>query len=357
MDTLWQSIARRIVQGLDVQPGELIQMRDSAGRLDVLLEILLAIELAGATPLPQITPVAYLQRLWSAAPREYLAQWDRRRGELVRQFDRVLVLGGIMPDVDAAAQEGLDAWWQAVHRLSAIEAERSLPVLVVAVPTEPRAGQLGLTLPALEEILLPALAASSEQLAGEIRRVLTAVDGCQTLVIRSGGAHELVLQHGDRPWLSDDGLVDVDDRARGAVVSNLPAGSIYTTVLEAETQGSLWLPHAGDATDVVLSFEGGRVVRIEAGRNAGALQDLFERHTGEPRRVGHIGLGLNPYLARPIGWTLVDEHVYGSMFISLGENRYMGGQNASSLNIDFAIPHATLIADGRTIVAAGKVVV
>ena len=357
MDALWQPLARRIVQGLDVQPGELIQVRDSAGRLDVLLEILLAIELAGATPLPQITPVAYLQRLWSAATREYLAQWDRRRRELVRQFDRVLVLGGVTPDVDAAAHEGLAAWWQAVHRLSAIEAERGLPVLVVATPTEPRAAELGLTLPALEEILLPALAAGAEQLAGEIRRLLAAVEGCRTLVIRSGGAYELVLQRGDRPWLSDDGLVDAADRARGAVVSNLPAGSIYTTVLEAETQGRLWLPRAGDATDVVLSFEGGRIVRIEAGSNAGALHDLFERHTGEPRRVGHIGVGLNPHLGRPIGWTLVDEHVYGSMFISLGENRYMGGQNESSLNIDFAIPQPTLIVDGRTVVAAGNVVV
>jgi len=354
METLWQPIAQRIVQGLGVAPGELIQVRDSAGRFDALLEILLAIECAGATPQPQLTPVAYLQRLWSAAPRSYLADWDRHRQAWARQFDRVLVLGGISADFGASDEAAFAVWRQAVHRLSAIEEARSLPVLVVALPTEARAAQLGISLPALEQIVLPALALSAAQLAATIRRVQDAVADCQTLIVQTGGQHELRLERGQRLWLCDDGLID-DDRARGGV-SNLPAGSIYTTVLEHATEGRLWLPQAGDATDVVLSFEAGRIAQITA-QHVETLHALFERHTGEPRRVGHIGIGLNPHLDRLIGWTLVDEHVEGCLFISLGENRYMGGQNESSLNVDYAIPAATLIADGRMIVAAGKLVV
>jgi leucyl aminopeptidase (aminopeptidase T) len=356
METLWQPIAQRIVQGLGVTAGELIQVRDSAGRLDALLEILLAIECAGATPLPQITPAAYLQRLWSAAPRGYLADWDRHRQEWVRRFDRVLVLGGISADFSASDEAAFSVWRQAVHRLSAIEEARGLPVLVVALPTEARAAQLGMSLSALEQIVLPALAASGAQLTATIRRVQDAVADCRTLIVQTGGQHELRLERGQRPWLCDDGVIDDADRARGGGVSNLPAGSIYTTVLEHATQGRLWLPQAGDARDVVLSFEAGRIAQITA-QHVETLHALFARHTGEPRRVGHIGIGLNPHLDRLIGWTLVDEHVEGCLFISLGENRYMGGQNESSLNVDYAIPAATLIADGRVIVAAGKLVV
>jgi hypothetical protein len=44
---------------------------------------------------------------------------------------------------------------------------------------------------------------------------------------------------------------------------------------------------------------------------------------------------------------LADEHIHGSLFIALGENRYMGGQNASSLNKDYAlrlsIPNGELV--------------
>jgi hypothetical protein len=44
-----------------------------------------------------------------------------------------------------------------------------------------------------------------------------------------------------------------------------------------------------------------------------------------------------------------------SVFIALGENRYLGGQNASSLNVDYAIPGDTVLVDDRLIVAQGHV--
>ena len=43
-----------------------------------------------------------------------------------------------------------------------------------------------------------------------------------------------------------------------------------------------------------------------------------------------------------------------TMFIALGENRYMGGQNESSLNIDYALTRATLRIEDQTIISQGK---
>ena len=118
----------------------------------------------------------------------------------------------------------------------------------------------------------------------------------------------------------------------------------------------MWLPKAAGATDVVFHFAKGRIERIEAASGAEALNEMFDSHTGEPRRVSHIGLGLNPYLHQPIGWTLVDEHILGALFIAFGENRYMGGQNESSLNVDFALSGTTLEVGGRTVVLEGDVI-
>jgi leucyl aminopeptidase (aminopeptidase T) len=168
---------------------------------------------------------------------------------------------------------------------------------------------------------------------------------------------ELHLTLGERPWLDDDGEITAADRARGAVVSNLPAGSVYTTVIETETHGALHLPRAEEATDVTLTFVDGAITEIAAASGADSLQALFDRQSGDARRIGHIGIGLNPRLQQLLGWTLVDEHVSGCLFVSLGENRYMGGQNASSLNVDFALPNATLLVDGRVIVHDGVLVV
>ena len=356
MDERWHAVVERIVQVLGVQPGDLVHVRDAAGRLDILLEIALAIEVQGATPLIEFVPPTYRQRLWNEVPHAYLAHWDRHRRGWIDQTDRILTLAGADPDWGAVSQEGFRAWERSVYRLSVLEEARDLPASLVAVPTEARAAQLGLSLSALEATLLPALTASAQDLCEQVDRVLDAAQAGKTIAVHSGADHVLHLQRGDRAWHTD---VGVDHRVppdRAASGSNLPAGSIYTTVLEAETEGSLWLPEAGGATDVVLHFCEGRIVRIEAAGGVQALRETLDAHSGEPRRVSHIGLGLNPYLRRPIGWTLVDEHVHGALFVALGENRYMGGENESSLNVDFALPGATLAVDGRAIVIEGQVV-
>jgi leucyl aminopeptidase (aminopeptidase T) len=300
----------------------------------------------GATPQIELVPVEYRQRLWNEVPRECLSHWDRHRSRWVDQATGILTLAGAEPDWDVVSHRGFRAWEQAVHRLSVAEEARALSSILVAVPTKVRAKQLGFSLEALETILLPALTASVQELQAQVDRVLDVAAGGQTIAIHSGAGHVLHLRQGNRPWHRDDGQCH----------SSLPAGSVYTTVLETETEGSLWLPKAGSATDVVFHFVQGRIERIEAVSGAEALNGMFDEHSGEPRRVSHIGLGLNPYLHQPIGWTLVDEHIHGALFVALGENRYMGGENTSSLNIDYALTGATLKVDERTIVSEGGVV-
>jgi len=355
MDISWGQIGRRIASGLGVQRGELIAVRDNVGRLDVLLEILLEIELRGATPLVQHVPPAYMERFLQQVPPDILTEWDRHRAEWARQQDRVLVLTSAERELDDVPRARLRIWQEAVARLTELEDQPPRPYLLVAIPSAARAAQLGMSEGELEAILLPALAASREELQDEIDRVLALASGGGQIVLHSGKGHTLRLQQEDRTWLSDDGYIDRDDMERGANASNLPAGSIYSTVIEDQTEGSLRLPRAAGASDVVFTFRQGRIERIEAASGEAALRDLFDRHSGEPRRVSHIGVGLNPYLHEPIGWTLVDEHVHGCVFVAFGENRYMGGQNASSLNVDFALPGATFTVGERVVVSEGKV--
>jgi len=218
----------------------------------------------------------------------------------------------------------------------------------------------GLSLDALDRLVLPAMAVAPEDLNGEIRRVLAAIEARidDTLILRSGPDSTLTLRLAPgRPFHSDDGRIDAADRATGAIVTNLPPGSVYTTVDESATRGNVWLAHAGPAADATLTFEEGRIVDIKARTGTDQLLELFKMHSGEPRRIGHVGVGLNRHLGHFIGWTIVDEHRRGAVFLSLGENRYMGGQNESSLNIDFVVRDATFVVDSSTLIQRGKVVV
>lgn len=349
MTTLITALARRIVAGLDLAPGMLVRVNDHAGEPALLHELLLALELAGATPLVEYAPPDYLEQLLREGDPDALARRHERRAGWIDQIDRIVVLSSGSPNFAGLPGKSIAAWEWGDQQLTALEERRRIPFLVVAVPTRRRAMQGRMEAEALEQHLLPALLVEADELRAAIDRVLAVAEGARELVIRSGAGLELAMEHGGRPWLSDDGVIDAADRARGAIVSNLPAGSIYTTVVEESTHGSLWLPVAGPATDVTLRFEGGKIVEVAAASNAEALAAWISSHEGDPHRVGHIGVGLNPRLRSPIGWTLVDEHIYGSLFLSLGENRYMGGQNASSLNVDFDLPGAVLLADGRAV--------
>ena len=50
-----------------------------------------------------------------------------------------------------------------------------------------------------------------------------------------------------------------------------------------------------DALEAVLHFERGRVLRIEAAGDAEELGAMFDAHTGAPRRISQISVGLNSF--------------------------------------------------------------
>lgn len=348
-------LAWRAVNGAGVQPGELIVVMDHAGRDDVLRKVLLNIELAGATPLPEIAPPDHLAKVLFAGETEHIAQMDKHRATWMQQCDRIIVLSGGWLDLKDAPVENIQAWSDAQSRLAEIEEAKRTPNLIVAVPNETQAQQLGVSLQDLENLLHNPVVAPLMDLQNAALRIQHKLAG-DHIVIRSGADCTLHMQRGDRPILIDDGYIDDADRARGAVVSNLPAGSVYTTLIEDSVEGALFLSQAGDARDVTLHFKEGRVFKVEAVSGADEIEAMFNAHAGESRRISHIGIGANPHLRNPIGWTLVDEHVWGALFVAFGENRYMGGENASALNEDFALHNASLEVDGAPLLKDGRVI-
>ncbi len=347
-------LAWRAVNGAGVQPGELIVVMDHAGRDDVLRKVLLNIDLIGATPLPEIAPPDHLAKVLYAAETEHIAQMDKHRAAWMQQCDRIIVLNGGWLDLADAPAESIQAWSDAQSRLAEIEEARHTPNIVVAVPNEAQAQRLGITLTDLENLLHDPIVAPLLNLQNAALRIQHKLSG-ESFILRSGANCVLRMKHGNRPVLMDDGYIDDADRAHGAVLSNLPAGSVYTTVLEDTAEGALFLPAAGDARDVTLHFKEGCVFRVEAASGADEVEAMFDAHAGESRRIGHISIGANPHLRRPIGWPLVDEHVWGALFVSFGENRYMGGENASALNEAFALPDVALEIDGATLLEYGRV--
>lgn len=203
--------------------------------------------------------------------------------------------------------------------------ERGMLTLVVALPSRAVASALGRSVDELDAVVFPAILADIAEARERCLAAAAAVEASPTVTVRTDGCL-LTLDRSRRVVHCDDGVIDSDDRDSGAVVSNLPAGSVYWTVIEEATRGSVRLE---DGTMLTFDAAG----RVASGEFVG-------------ERVSHVGLGLNPMLTEPLGWTIVDEHIGGRLFLALGENRYMGGANASTINVDLLVADAANLAVG-----------
>jgi leucyl aminopeptidase (aminopeptidase T) len=333
------SLAARIVDAVPTAIGPIL-VRDRCGRAEIVDAVVADAVVAeclrrGMEPVVEHVDNARLRALIASTPVDALARWDRDRQLDTGRVSAAISLGGWPLSTDGLPPQSLDAWRAAAGRTETALEDRRVPMVVVAVATADVAAALNMTLCDLDEYVLPGLALTSADLGRTIAPVIDALAAGPTIELQTA-AGVLIARRGSRPLLVDDGVIDAADLAIGATVSNLPAGSVYWTVIEGETRGDVLL---GDGSVLRFDEDG----RVREGTFAG-------------ERVAHIGIATNPLVTRTIGWTIVDEHRPGAVFLALGENRYMGGENESAINVDLLPASPTLKGGNVTIVDDGRLV-
>lgn len=106
-----------------------------------------------------------------------------------------------------------------------------------------------------------------------------------------------------------------------------------------------------------LIVENGFIISIEGGKQAEMLKrDLEAKNDSNVYNIAEMGVGLNPQY-RFMGFMLEDEGVYGSAHIGIGTSITLGGVVKASCHYDLIMKDATIVADGKVLMDAGKVLV
>ena len=171
---------------------------------------------------------------------------------------------------------------------------------------------------------------------------------------------------GDEPVTRQDGDAS---SARADLARNLidreveiPAGAARVLPMLETVEGRIAFPPAqwgGErAEGVVLRFEGGRVVEVEAdaGRD-GVLREIEE--AGEAGRTfRELGVGFNPLLAIPEGEAWIPYYGYGDAVVrlSLGDNTELGGLIGGGYVRWNFFPDATVTVGDEIWVESGRLV-
>jgi len=173
---------------------------------------------------------------------------------------------------------------------------------------------------------------------------------------------DLVFRIKGRPVLVDDGMISREDLARGDGGVNIPAGEVFVAPLETSADGGILfqkvaIPGFGKLEGLKLKFRRGKVVSYEAIRGRENFTKFLAANTGEKDRIGEFGIGTNPGAAYTGGSIIIDEKIFGTAHIAIGNNRgaYHGKNRASShLDLIKDMRRAQVFVDGELVMDQGK---
>jgi aminopeptidase len=189
-----------------------------------------------------------------------------------------------------------------------------------------------------------------------------AFEGKNMVQIVADDGTDLSFRIKGRPVLVDDGIISTEDLARGDVGVNIPAGEVFMAPLETSADGEISferiaIPGFGKLEGLKLRFRRGKVVSYEAERGRENFTMFLAANTGEKDRIGEFGIGTNPGAAYTGGSIIIDEKIFGTVHIAIGNNRgaYHGKNRASShLDLIKDMRRGQVFADGKLIIDGGK---
>ncbi|MDI6819893.1 MAG: aminopeptidase [Candidatus Hodarchaeaceae archaeon] len=189
-----------------------------------------------------------------------------------------------------------------------------------------------------------------------------ALAGKDEIRITADDGTDLILSIEGRPILVDDGMISKEDIERGDVGVNIPAGEVFMAPLETTAKGEISferaaIPGFGELEHLWLKFKKGKVTSYKAERGRENFRRFLEANTGEKDRIAEFGIGCNPGAEYTGGSIIVDEKIFGTVHIAIGNNQgaYHGRNKASShLDLIKDMTEGQVFANGTIIMDGGK---
>ena len=167
--------------------------------------------------------------------------------------------------------------------------------------------------------------------------------------VKSESGTNVTFEVNWRDWKFDDnGICN-----RPKMLTNLPAGKIFTLPREGTMNGTIVLDGSWDSAlvdePVVLQVENGLVVDVKGGTAAAQIRQTFGEAANRLKSkeqelvwtIAEFGFGMNPR-ARLVGNVLEDEKVQGTCYFAFGDNTSLGGSSNCGVHVTGVIKNPTV---------------
>ncbi len=202
----------------------------------------------------------------------------------------------------------------------------------------------------------------SPELTRLIKYYGDALSGKENIRITAKDGTDLSFTIRGRPVLLDDSTISPEDVARGDVGLNIPCGEVFVAPIETSANGTILFENVavigfGKVSNLRITFEGGRVVGAAADTGVDKFNQFLEANTGDVDRIAELGIGCNPGAEYTGGSIIVDEKIYGTIHIAIGNNTgSFHGTNKASSHFDMIknMKQGEVHVDGQLVMENGK---
>jgi aminopeptidase len=247
-------------------------------------------------------------------------------------------------------------------RVSEIISERKIRWLYFGWPLPGAAKGYGMPVPKFRRIFFNSIRESfSKKMLDLVKYYKDALTGKNEVRIEDDAGTDLSFQITGRPLLVDDGIIGDEDLKMGDVGLNIPSGETFVAPLETTANGTLKveasaIPPFGKVKGLTLHFKDGRVESFEAVQGKEIFRKFLDSNTGDKDRIAELGIGCNPGAEYTGGSIIIDEKIYRTVHIAIGNNTgaYHGVNKASShLDMIKDMRKGRLYADGELVMKNG----
>ena len=336
----WPAMARRIVQALQLEPGERVMLRfDPETMRDLEPEVARQLGAAGARV--QSHPFGPLADFSSRLDETDVYVWLPAGPKAVTPASQAAALVDWL-DARQDRRELHFHWVDGTRDVDGLPAPHK---------------------PAYDRVYLDALDVDYQAMAAQMNATIALMRDAEVRVTTPAGT-DVRFRVGDRPFNRQTGDASKANARRGRIRidrhTELPAGVMRVAPIESSVNGVVVVPEArfgaARARNVRLVFRGGVVTDVSAASGTEAVKTFI---ASEPAagRFREFALGFNPKLVIPAGERALPYYGYGAGVVrmSLGDNSELGGEVRGGGVRWLFFPDATVVAGARTLVERGQI--
>lgn len=360
----FRSIAEKVVNTCAcVRPGEVVQLGGGVHNFELLAALAAEVRRIGAFPEINVTSDELQMEMMTTVPEEHLRTAPPHRLRWLEDIDVMIVTDSIADPsrAEKVPHERRVAAHAAAEVVERRIFERGIRWAYVAYPTPATTNRLPVSFDDLWAMYWRAVDVDYEQLAADTAAVAAVLEHAGEVRITTEKGTDITFHLGDRPVLTDDGVISDADVAHGDAAVNLPAGKVFVAPVETSVNGRVIFDFAyrNDKVieDLELTVSDGRATLVGAKRGSRDFERTLAYSQGDKDRIAEFAVGVNPAVDRFTGYALTDEKRRGTVHLALGDNRLFGGENAATIHWDLFMEKPTVMVDGRLLLDGGQLLV